>query len=85
MKKNIINRIESLASSLPIILTTQTHTDYFIGAEANKAQKQIKFNSKQRYPSKTPITREVNHVQQMKTAYKRGGWDAVNKYINSMS
>jgi hypothetical protein len=87
MKKNIIKRIIEEAIKLPNRTETQSHTEYFTGDEANKAQREygdtgIKFNPKEVYPSTTPIVLVVNHVERMKDAYKKGGWREVQKYIS---
>lgn len=72
MKKSIIKRIEEEAAKLPIKLTTRSHTRY----------RSIKNKS---IASKLPISEEINHVERMKSAYKTGGWDGVEKYITNQT
>lgn len=70
MKKTIIKKLEAEAVKLPIKLISQKHTEYFTGAEAIEAQKRyggprLKFDPNRSYPTKTPVMREINHLERM--------------------
>lgn len=87
MKKNIAQQLNAAAESTPLVFEWILLPEIFKGWELNLtpiADINPPFEPEEDYSFDMPAMRAVNHKQQFKDAYNRGGWQAVKEYHTSV-
>lgn len=86
MKKNIATKLNDIAENLPTIWEWELGLAEFTGEEMNLSGfgETEKFDRLIIYSVEVPQMRAVEHKQQLKDAYKRGGDRAVELYVNGV-
>jgi len=82
MKKGITTQLNEVAKTMPTIFEWDEEDVVFTGAEMNLTPfgEEEVFDKDKFYKVKMPLLRAVEHKQQIKDAYKRGGLIEVKKY-----
>ena len=82
MDKSIANKLREVASSLPIIYEWKMVPEIFTGAELNTTPlaDAFRFEPDKEYTYPMPAMVAVDHRQQVKDAFKRGGVEGVEQY-----
>lgn len=82
MKKEIVQQLRKAAESTPVIFEWTTSPSVFTGEEMNLSAfgETQKFDKDKHYTVDMPTMVAVDHHQQFKDAFKRGGWPAVKEY-----
>jgi len=86
MKKNIATELNQIADSIPIVFNWSTEKIIMKGWELNLTPfgDHFKYEKEQDYTIDVPVMIAVEHKQQVKDAYKRGGPSAVREYYQSV-
>jgi len=84
--KKVEKTLREIAAMLPgkINLEQRVYTKVK-GSELIKSNPKLKLNPNIEYKVPTKETCQVNHYRRLANAYKRGGWEAVEKYSNKNS
>ena len=82
MKAEIARQLNAAAESTPIVFEWTMMPSQFTGEELNLTPlgDHVKYEKDEIYTVLMPTMIAVNHKQQFKDAYKRGGWEAVKAY-----
>lgn len=86
MKKDIAKKLNGLAEKMPIILEEKVEFITLDGFEMNLSGygEGRKWDRNKHYEVPVPMFKAVDHKQQLKEAYKRGGIEAVWTYFNKV-
>ncbi len=86
MKKNKATDLNAIAEALPRIFEWKLGVEEFTGIELNLSGfgEERKFDNGSMYEVEVPFMQALDHKQQLKDAYKRGGNEAVIKYVNAV-
>jgi hypothetical protein len=83
MKKNVSKHLNDLAETLPTIFELEFEEAVYTGEEMNLSGygEEKKYDKKKYYKvADQPVFRAVEHKQQLKDAWKRGGIEEVIGY-----
>ncbi len=85
MKKSIARELNEVADDMPIIFDEKVETIMMRGKELKLTPLEFMVNDEsEMYPIEIPIFVALEHKQQLKDAYKRGGMDEAKKYIDNV-
>lgn len=85
MKKSIARELNEVADDMPIIFDEKMETIMMCGKDLKLTPLEFMVNDdNEMYPIEIPIFVAVEHKQQLKDAYKRGGMDEAKKYIDNV-
>jgi hypothetical protein len=86
MNKHIAKQLNEIAATTPTLFSWTTEQVMMFGWELNLTPlgDEIKFEKEAEYPILVPMMVAVDHKQQFKDAYKRGGWEEVKAYHKSV-
>jgi hypothetical protein len=86
MKKDIAKELNNIASSIPLVFDWSTEKIVMKGWELNLTPfgDHQQFVPDEDYQVDVPVMIAVEHKQQVKDAYKRGGPSAVRSYYKSV-
>jgi len=86
MKKDIASRLNEVAASMPIIFEWKTESILMKGWELNLTPLGdiYRLEKEKDYTVEVPVMVAVEHKQQLKDAYKRGGMPEVIRYHRSV-
>lgn len=86
MKKDIASKLNDIAENLPHIFEWELEIIPHTGREMNLSAygEMHHYDNKSIYDLEVPVMRAVEHKQQLKDAYKRGGDEGVRQYVNAV-
>lgn len=86
MKKDLAKRLNEVAATMPTVFEWVEIPEVFTGQEMNLSAfgEAETFDERLNYVVMMPCLVAVNHKQQLKDAFKRGGIDEVVKYHRSV-
>lgn len=86
IKKHIAQQLRAAADSTPTVFDWVMMPEQFTGAELNLTPlgEIMQLDADRVYTVDMPAMVAVDHYQQFKDAYKRGGWEAVREYHRSV-
>jgi hypothetical protein len=82
MKKDIAQQLNRAAETTPTVFEWELRPEIFTGEELNLTPlgDHVYYIPENEYTVLMPTLVAVDHKQQFKDAYKRGGWEAVKLY-----
>lgn len=85
MRKSIAKELNNVADEMPIIFDEKVETRMMLGRDLKLTPlEHLVLSDTDFYPVEVPIFVAVEHKQQLKDAYKRGGMDECKKYIDQV-
>ena len=84
MKNNIARQLNQVAKGMPLVYEWHQGKAIMSGADLNLTPLGGKLDPNQDYEFDMPYMVAVEHKQQLKDAYKRGGFQEVKKYHKSV-
>lgn len=86
MRKDIAKELNKIAASIPLVFDWSTEKIIMKGWELNLTPfgDHYKYIAEEDYEVDVPVMIAVEHKQQVKDAYKRGGSAAVHQYYQSV-
>lgn len=87
MKKNVAKQLHQVAGDLPLVFVKEPIVIQMTGYEMNLSAfgEVHKYDNDQLYDVEFFQLRAVEHKQQLKDAYKRGGINEAKKYYNQVN
>jgi hypothetical protein len=86
MKNNIARQLNEVAKGMPLVYEWHEGSGQWSGSDLNLTPMgdKYKFDPDKLYTISMPYMQAVEHKQQLKDAYKRGGFEEVKKYHRSV-
>jgi hypothetical protein len=85
MNKSIAKELNSVANDMPIVYDVKTEVRMMTGKDLRLTPLEwMVMDDNELYPVEVPMFVAVEHKQQIKDAYKRGGMDGAKRYIDSV-
>jgi hypothetical protein len=84
MKSNIARQLNEVAKTMPIVFEWKMERISWPGSDLNLTPLGGDLDPDKEYEFDMPYMVAVEHKQQLKDAYKRGGFDEVKKYHKSV-